>query len=58
MAQGNDIVPIPGTKRQKYLRENIAAANVELSHDVIARLNSEVPKAAGARYADMSTVNH
>jgi aryl-alcohol dehydrogenase-like predicted oxidoreductase len=57
--QGQDIVPIPGTKRRSYLEENIAAAEVELSEDDLARLDQAVPlgTAAGDRYADMSQVN-
>lgn len=59
LAQGNDIVPIPGTKHVKYLEENIAAVDIELSYEDLDRLNKVVPQgaAAGARYPDMSTVN-
>lgn len=59
LAQGNDIVPIPGTKRRKYLEENAAAANITLSADDLARLDWAAPKdyTAGPRYEDMSTVN-
>lgn len=59
LAQGEDIVPIPGTKHLNYLKENIDALNIELSHDDIARINAVAPKGAtaGQRYADMSTVN-
>ena len=59
LAQGNDIVPIPGTKRRKYLAENIAAADVKLSKNDLARIEDAAPKgfAAGGRYHDMSTVN-
>jgi len=59
MAQGDDIVPIPGTKRVKYLEENAAAADFELSADELERLDAAFPKgvAAGDRYADMSNVN-
>ena len=59
LAQGEDIVPIPGTKHIEYLKENIAALNVELSDDDLQRLNEAAPKgsASGQRYADMSTVN-
>ncbi|HEY1358101.1 MAG TPA: aldo/keto reductase [Thermoleophilaceae bacterium] len=58
MAQGEDIVPIPGTKRRKYLEENIAAADVELSEDELARIDEAAPAGAtaGDRYADMSPV--
>jgi aryl-alcohol dehydrogenase-like predicted oxidoreductase len=59
LAQGDDIVPIPGTKRRTYLDENAAAAEVELSDDELARLDAELPEAVGGRYADaeMPTVN-
>jgi aryl-alcohol dehydrogenase-like predicted oxidoreductase len=59
LAQGDDIVPIPGTKRRKYLEENIAAADVKLSKSDRARIEEAAPKgfAAGGRYHDMSTVN-
>ena len=40
LAQGNDVVPIPGTKRRRYLAENLAALDVELSDDKLARLNT------------------
>jgi len=55
-AQGDDVVPIPGTKRRKYLEQNVAALDVELTAQDLARLES-VGHAAGARYADMSSVN-
>src|SRR5215207_1204730 len=59
LAQGDDIVPIPGTKRRTYLDENAAAAEVELSSDELARLDAELPEAIGGRYAEaeMPTVN-
>jgi len=59
LAQGDDIVPIPGTKRRKYLEENIAAADVRLSKTDLARIEEAAPKgfAAGGRYHDMSSVN-
>jgi aryl-alcohol dehydrogenase-like predicted oxidoreductase len=59
LAQGDDIVPIPGTKQRRYLEENVAAANVLLSRDDLLRLSEIAPRgaAAGPRYADMSTVN-
>src|SRR5919201_1678897 len=50
LAQGEDIVPIPGTKRRRYLEENAAAADVELTDDDLARIDAELPKAAGDRY--------
>ncbi|WP_102960918.1 aldo/keto reductase [Mangrovicella endophytica] len=54
LAQGEDIVPIPGTKRIPYLEENIAAADVELSPDELAEIEASFPKGAtaGNRYAD------
>jgi aryl-alcohol dehydrogenase-like predicted oxidoreductase len=59
LAQGDDVVPIPGTKRRRYLEENVAASDVELSDDDLARLEEVFPvgAAAGDRYADMSSVN-
>jgi len=59
LAQGDDLVPIPGTKRLKYLEENVAAADVELSDEDLRRIDEAAPAgaAAGDRYADMSPVN-
>ncbi len=59
LAQGPDVVPIPGTKRQRYLSENIAALDLELSEDDLRALDSAAPvgSSAGDRYADMSSVN-
>jgi aryl-alcohol dehydrogenase-like predicted oxidoreductase len=59
LAQGEDIVPIPGTKRVKYLEENVGAVDVELTEDDLRRIDEAFPKgvAAGDRYPDMSTVN-
>ena len=54
LAQGHDVVPIPGTRRRRYLEENIAAVEVILDADDLARLDSFEP--AGDRYADMATV--
>jgi aryl-alcohol dehydrogenase-like predicted oxidoreductase len=56
LAQGEDIVPIPGTKHVKYLEENVGALDVELADDDIERLES-AGVARGDRYADMSPVN-
>ncbi|KAA9327495.1 aldo/keto reductase [Hymenobacter busanensis] len=52
LAQGPDIVPIPGTKRVKYLEENVAALDVHLSEDDLRRINEIAPQgaAAGSRY--------
>ena len=54
MAQGDDVVPIPGTKRRSYLEENAAAAAVELTADDLARLDGIAPPGAaeGTRYPD------
>ncbi|MCI3220690.1 aldo/keto reductase [Streptomyces sp. NP-1717] len=59
LAQGEDLVPIPGTKRRTYLEQNAGALDVELTADDLARIDAEVPEAAGQRYdeAGMSTVN-
>ncbi|MCW2794215.1 MAG: aldo/keto reductase [Nocardioides sp.] len=59
LAQGDDVVPIPGTKRIPYLEENVGAADVELSADDLAALEDAVPRdaVAGARYGDMSTID-
>lgn len=59
MAQGDDIVPIPGTKRREYLEENVAAVDVELSEDDLRRLDEAAPAgaAAGERYPDMSSID-
>jgi aryl-alcohol dehydrogenase-like predicted oxidoreductase len=57
-AQGDDVVPIPGTKRQSYLRENVEALDVTLTADEMDTLNAAFPAgaAAGDRYADMRPV--
>ncbi len=57
-AQGNDVFPIPGTKRRTYLEENVAAAYVHLSEDDLRRLDDILPPgaAAGDRYPDMRWV--
>jgi aryl-alcohol dehydrogenase-like predicted oxidoreductase len=59
LAQGDDIVPIPGTKRRAYLEENAAALDVELTAEDLARIRAEVPEAEGERYdpAGMASVN-
>jgi aryl-alcohol dehydrogenase-like predicted oxidoreductase len=59
MAQGDDIVPIPGTKRRSYLEENVAATEITLSDDDLRRLDEAAPAGAtaGDRYPDMSPVN-
>ena len=55
-AQGEDIVPIPGTKRRRYLEENAGALEVELDADDLTALD-DAGQAQGERYADMSSVN-
>lgn len=61
LSRGNDIVPIPGTKHPKWLRENIAASSITLSQDDCAALESAVPRGAviGDRYqaSGMGTIN-
>ena len=59
LAQGEDVVPIPGTKHRHYLDENIGALGIHLSDGDLAELDAAVPvgSSAGDRYADMSTVN-
>jgi aryl-alcohol dehydrogenase-like predicted oxidoreductase len=54
LAQGEDIVPIPGTKRRKYLEENVAAADVRLSANDLERIEEVAPKgvASGSRYPE------
>jgi aryl-alcohol dehydrogenase-like predicted oxidoreductase len=51
LAKGDDVVPIPGTKRVRYLEDNAGAADVALSAEVMAELDN-LGEAAGARYAD------
>jgi aryl-alcohol dehydrogenase-like predicted oxidoreductase len=55
-AAGRDVAPIPGTKRVRYLEENVAALDVELTEEDLAVLDAVAP-ARGDRYADMSPVN-
>jgi aryl-alcohol dehydrogenase-like predicted oxidoreductase len=50
LAQGDDIVPIPGTKRRAYLEENMAALDVELTPGDLERIEAAVPRAVGDRY--------
>ena len=59
LAQGEDIVPIPGTKRRQYLEENALATDIELTSADLERIEAVAPQgfAAGDRYPDMSTVN-
>ena len=57
--RGPDVVPIPGTKKRRYVEENAAAAEIELSDDELSRLDEALPPgaAAGQRYADMKTID-
>src|SRR5213595_1648228 len=61
LAQGDDVVPIPGTKRRKYLEENVGAVEIELTIDDLRRLNEVFPRdaASGQRYPEhmMNLVN-
>jgi aryl-alcohol dehydrogenase-like predicted oxidoreductase len=54
LAQGSDIIPIPGTKRRKYLEENLAAADLSLSAAELAQLTAAFPPGvtAGTRYPE------
>jgi aryl-alcohol dehydrogenase-like predicted oxidoreductase len=59
LAQGEDLVPIPGTKRRAYLEQNAAAVDVELTDEELSRIDAELPPVAGERYdeAGMAAVN-
>ena len=59
LAQGDDVVPIPGTKRVRYLEENAAAAQLVLTESDLAALDAAVPpeSVVGERYPDMSTID-
>jgi aryl-alcohol dehydrogenase-like predicted oxidoreductase len=59
LAQGDDVVPIPGTKRREYLEQNAGAVDVELTGEDLARIDAELPQAAGNRYDDagMAAIN-
>jgi aryl-alcohol dehydrogenase-like predicted oxidoreductase len=56
LAQGEEIVPIPGTKRRKYLEENTAALSVVLTPGDVKRIGEAAPPgtAAGGRYHEMA----
>jgi len=56
--RGDDVVPIPGTKRRRYVKENVQASEIELSEEELSRLDEAAPPGvtAGDRYPDMSTV--
>jgi aryl-alcohol dehydrogenase-like predicted oxidoreductase len=55
LSRGDDVVPIPGTKRRSYLEQNAAASQVELTGEDLQRLDA-LGDAAGDRYADMSSI--
>ena len=61
LAQGDDLVPIPGTKRRRYLEENVAALDVSLTPEELAEIDTSLPlgAAAGPRYSapGMRTIN-
>jgi aryl-alcohol dehydrogenase-like predicted oxidoreductase len=59
LARGDDLVPIPGTKRRTYLEQNAGAVEVELTADELARIDAELPEPVGERYdaAGMAAVN-
>jgi aryl-alcohol dehydrogenase-like predicted oxidoreductase len=59
LSRGEDIVPIPGTKRVRYLEENAEAVDVELSDEELERIEQAFPRgaAAGERYPDMSSID-
>jgi aryl-alcohol dehydrogenase-like predicted oxidoreductase len=59
LAQGDDVVPIPGTKRVRYLEENVGALTVDLTASDLQALETAVPReaVAGARYGDMSHID-
>jgi aryl-alcohol dehydrogenase-like predicted oxidoreductase len=54
LSRGDDIIPIPGTKHRRYLEENVAALNLALSPDDLARLEAVAPRgaASGERYPE------
>jgi aryl-alcohol dehydrogenase-like predicted oxidoreductase len=59
LAQGDDVVPIPGTKRRTYLEENAGALDVDLTAEDAARIDDLLPRGsvAGPRYEDMSAID-
>ncbi|PWJ53981.1 Aldo/keto reductase family protein [Quadrisphaera granulorum] len=59
LAQGDDVVPIPGTKRRTYLAQNLASTEISLAPEDLARLDAVLPVgiAAGDRSPDMSSVH-
>ena len=59
LARGDDLVPIPGTKRRTYLEQNAGAVDVELTDEELARIDAELPEVVGERYSEagMASVN-
>ena len=59
LAQGADVVPIPGTTKASHLEQNLKALEIELTSDDLSRIEQAFPRGltAGKRYPDMSTVN-
>ncbi len=59
LSRGSDVVPIPGTKRRRWLEQNVAAGELQLSSDTLAQLDAAFPPgvAAGDRYQNMASVN-
>ncbi len=59
LAQGDDVVPIPGTRHRRYVEQNAAAVDVDLSAEELNRIAAELPEAAGERYTPqgMASVN-
>jgi aryl-alcohol dehydrogenase-like predicted oxidoreductase len=59
LAQGEDVVPIPGTKRRRFLEENVAATDIDLTDEDLRRLDEAAPprETAGERYPDMSSID-
>jgi aryl-alcohol dehydrogenase-like predicted oxidoreductase len=56
LSRGDDVVPIPGTKRRAYLEENVRSLDVELNEDDLARIEAALGEVsvAGARYPEQS----
>jgi aryl-alcohol dehydrogenase-like predicted oxidoreductase len=61
LEQGEDVVPIPGTKRREYLEQNVAAVDIELTPEELREIDEAAPRgaAAGERYPEsvMASVN-
>jgi aryl-alcohol dehydrogenase-like predicted oxidoreductase len=59
LSQGEDIVPIPGTKRRTRLEENVGAVDIELSDDELREIADALPEASGERYPEqmMAIIN-